>query len=399
MQIGLGKSGSLLPFVVFFLASNFLVAQSSDSPGSISQHMQNVAQALRANDRASAEREYRQILTIDPENGQAWTGLGVLLYGEGKAGDAVSALEHALRVDPGAKNAEIFLGLSEAGLNECGKAVPRLNSYFASEPAGKLEHLIGLTLLECEADAPDPIPAIQTAERLKQLYPGDEDVLYQSAELYTRLWNQNADELMTKHPDSYRVHQLAGEVYEAKDDYAQAIREYSLALERKPDLPRMHYRIGQLYLHQDSEEVDDKAMKEFQLEKSIDPDSAVTDLAMAGIEMHRHNLDKAKPLYQEAARLDPALAEAQVGLAKILLEQHDPASAEQLLLAAVAQHPDNAEAHYVLMLAYRGQKKMTEAAEQMSIFNRLQTEKDDTFQNKMNALLNGKPATAGAPQK
>jgi cytochrome c-type biogenesis protein CcmH/NrfG len=161
----------------------------------------------------------------------------------------------------------------------------------------------------------------------------------------------------------------------------------------------MHYRIGQLYLHQDSEEVDDKAMKEFQLEKSIDPDSAVTDLAMAGIEMHRHNLDKAKPLYQEAARLDPALAEAQVGLAKILLEQHDPASAEQLLLAAVAQHPDNAEAHYVLMLAYRGQKKMTEAAEQMSIFNRLQTEKDETFQNKMNALLNGKPATAGAPQK
>jgi cytochrome c-type biogenesis protein CcmH/NrfG len=120
---------------------------------------------------------------------------------------------------------------------------------------------------------------------------------------------------------------------------------------------------------------------------------------MAGIEMHRHNLDKAKPLYQEAARLDPALAEAQVGLAKILLEQHDPASAEQLLLAAVAQHPDNAEAHYVLMLAYRGQKKMTEAAEQMSIFNRLQTEKDETFQNKMNALLNGKPATAGAPQK
>jgi Tfp pilus assembly protein PilF len=161
----------------------------------------------------------------------------------------------------------------------------------------------------------------------------------------------------------------------------------------------MHYRIGQMYLHQDSEEVDDKAMKEFIEEKSIDPDSAVTDLAMAGIEMHRHNLDKAKPLYEEAARLDPGLVEARVGLAKVLLEKHDPASAEHLLLDVVAQHPDSAEAHYVLMLAYRGQKKMTEAAEQMSIFNRLQTEKEQKFQNKLNALLNGKPATVGASQK
>jgi cytochrome c-type biogenesis protein CcmH/NrfG len=398
MTIGIGKSRSLLPFFVFLLDFYSLAAQSN-SPDSISQHTQKVEQALRASDRAGAEREYRQIVTLDPENGQAWTGLGVLLYGEGKSGDAVAALEHALRVDPGVKNAEIFLGLSEAGLNDCGKAVPRLNRYFASEPAGKLGRLIGLTLLECEAEAPDPLPAIQTVERLKQLYPGDEDVLYHSAELYTRLWNQNADELMTKHPDSYRVHQLAGEVYEAKNDYDQAIREYSLALARKPDLPQMHYRIGQLYLHQDSEEVDDKAMKEFLLEKSIDPDSAVTDLAMAGIEMHRHNLDKAKPLYQEAARLDPGLVESQVGLARIFLEEHDPASAGQLLQAVVAEHPDSAEAHYVLMLAYRGQKKMTEAAEQMSIFNRLQTERDESFQNKMNALLNGKSATVGATQK
>ena len=398
MHIKIGKLRTLLPFIVFFLASYFLDAQSN-SPDSISQQMQRIEQALRANDRAGAEREYRQMLAIDPENGQVWTGFGVLLYGEGKTSDAANALEHALQIDPGARNAEIFLGLSEAGLNDCGKAVPRLNSYFASEPAGKLGHLIGLTLLECEAEAPDPIPAIQTVEHLKQLYPGDEDVLYQSAELYTRLWNQNADELMAKHPDSYRVHELAGEVYEAKNDYDQAIREYSLALERKPDLPRMHYRIGQLYLHQDSEQVDDMAMKEFLLEKSIDPDSAVTDLAMAGIEMHRHNLDKAKPLYQEAARLDPDLVEAPVGLAKILIEEHDPASAEQLLQAVVAKHPENAEAHYVLMLAYRGQKKMSEAAEQMSIFNRLQTEKDEGFQNKLNVLLNGKSTTVGANQK
>lgn len=398
MRIPSAKCCSLLPFVVFWGASCLLAAQN-DSSGSLAQHMQAAAQALRANDMVGAEREYRRILTVDAQNGDAWTGLGVLLYGEGRSGEAVSALENALRIDPDANNAGIFLGLSEAGLNECGKAVPRLSPYFASEPAGKLARLIGLTLLECQAEASDPIPAVQTAERLTQLYPSDEDVLYQSAELYTRLWNQTADELMAKHPDSYRVHELAGEVYEAKNDYDQAIREYSLALERKPNLPQMHYRIGQMYLHHDSEDVDEKAMKEFLAEKSINPESAVTDLAMAGIEMHRHNLDKAKPLYEEAVRLDPNLVEAQVGLARLLLENHDPVSAERLLLPVVARHPDDAAVHYTLMLAYRGQKKMTEAAEQMSIFDRLQTEKSENFQNKLNALLNGKPAAAEASQK
>lgn len=397
MPIGRTKPG-LLVFVAFFSAGYLLAAQS-DPSSPLAQHEQKAAQALRANDMAGAEREYRQILALDAQNGEAWTGLGVLLYGEGRSGEAVAALENALRIDPGAKNAGIFLGLSEAALSECDKAVPRLSAYFAGEAAGKLGRLIGLTLLECQAEGSDPIPAIQTAQRLQQLYPGDEDVLYQSAELYTRYWNQTAAELMARHPDSYRVHELAGEVYEAKNDYDQAIREYSLALERKPNLPQMHYRIGQMYLHHDSEDVDDKAMKEFRAEKAIDPDSAVTDLAMAGIEMHRHNLDKAKPLYEEAVRLDPNLTEAQVGLARLQLENHDSASAEELLQTVVARHPDDAEAHYVLMLAYRGQKKMTEAAEQMSIFNRLQTERTENFQNKLNALLNGKPATADASQK
>jgi predicted Zn-dependent protease len=183
---------------------------------------------------------------------------------------------------------------------------------------------------------------------------------------------------------------LAGEVYEAKNDYDQAIREYSLALQNNPKLPQMHYRIGQLYLHQGSEEVDEKAMEEFRREKEINPESAVSDLAMADIEMHRHQLGRAKPLYEEAAKLDPTLTEARVGLAKISLEQHDTDAAVQELRAVIAEHPEDAAAHYSLMRAYREQKKMPEASAEMATFNRLQTEKADKFQNKMNALLNGK---------
>lgn len=388
----------LLSFAVLLSSSSLLPGQSSPD-SSLQQHMTRAEQALRTGDMALAEREYHEMLALDPQNSQAWTGLGVLLYGSGKAEQAEEALKKALTIDPSAKHAELFLGLSEADLSQCKQATPILSKYFDSEPAGKLQRLTGLALLECSAGTTNPLPALQTVVRLKQLYPGDPDVLYESAELFTRLWNESAGELMARHPDSYRVHQLAGEVYEAQNNYDQAIREYSLALQNNPKLPQMHYRIGQLYLHQGSEEVDEKAMNEFRQEKAINPDSAVSDLAMADIEMHRHNLDKAKPFYQEAARLDPSLVEAEVGLARILLEEHQPDVAVKQLLAVVAEHPDEAQAHYVLMLAYRGQKKMPEAAAEMAAFNRLQAERAETFQSKMNALMNGKPAAGEASPK
>ncbi len=365
-----------------------------DASSSIAQHKEKAEQALRANDRASAEGEFREILAIDPQDSQAWTGLGVLLYGAGKAEDATQALHRALRIDPNAKRAELFLGLSEADLRDCRQATPILLKYFEGEPTGKLQRLTGLALLGCASSASDSSTAVAAAARLKQLYPDDPDVLYESAELYTRLWNESAGELLARHPDSYRVHQLAAEVYEAQNNYGQAIREYSLALAANPKLPQLHYRIGQLYLHQGLPDADENAMNEFRLEKSVDPQSAVSDLAMAEIDRHQHRLEEAKPLYEEAARLDPALTEAKVGLAQVLLTQHKIDAAVELLHALIAEHPQNAQAHYALMIAYREQSRTTEAAAEMATFKQLQVNKDQSFQSKLNALLNAKPTSA-----
>jgi predicted Zn-dependent protease len=357
----------------------------------LEMHRQRAAQDLASNDRAGAEREYREILALDPHNSEAWTGLGVLLYGSGKAEEAGKALGKALDVDPGAKHAELFLALSEADLQNCSKAAPILSKYFDSEPVGKLQRLTGLALLQCGSGSADVLPALQTATRLKQLYPCDADVLYASAELYTRLWNESAGELLAKHPDSYRVHQLAGEVYEAQRNYDQAIREYGLALSANPKLPQLHFRIGQLYLSQGSADADEKAMEQFRLEKSINPTYADSSLAMADIYRSQHKLDDAKTLYQEACRLDPRLLEARVGLAQTLLGEHQIDAAVSELNSVIKEHPENASAHYALMLAYREQGKMTEAAAEMTTFRQLQARKDEKFQSKLNALLSPKP--------
>ena len=364
--------------------------RGQDLPAQIQEHTANTERALRANDLVGAEREYRALLALDPENSEAWTGLGVLLYGSGKAQEAAGALNKALKTDPFEKRAELFLGLSEADLRQCDKATPILERQFASQAAGKLQRLTGLALLACGSGVSDAMPALQAAARLKTLYPGDPDVLYAAAELYTQLWTRDAAELIAKHPESYRVHQLAGEVYEAQGNLDQALREYKAALEENPKLPQMHYRIGQLYLHKGAPDADESAMAEFRAELKADPQSGVSEFAMGEIDHHQHKLEDALAEYELASRLDPGLVEARVGLAQVLLEKHQVDASVDQLHAVISEHPDNASAHYALMLAYREQGKMTEAGEEMVTFKKIQQANSEQFQNKLNALLNHK---------
>ncbi len=356
-----------------------------------------VEQALAAQDMPAAMREYRAMIAADPKNSQAWTGLGVLLYGSGRAAEASDALTHALALDPASPRAQLFLSFSQADTGECDKALPVLEKYFDSEPVGKLQRLTGLTLLQCSSSNKDLTAALRAAARLKQNYPGDADVLYESAELYTRMWTDTADELLTAHPDSYRVHQLAAEVNEAQGNLERAMREYKAALGQNPALPQMHYRIGQLLLRTGDADADEKAMAEFRAELAINPQSAVSALAMAEIERHQGRLAEAATDYKRAITLEPGLPAAHVGLAQTLLAQHQVDAAQAELRTLLAAHPESAPAHYAMMLTYREQGKLTEAAAEMATFQQLQKGSADQFQKKLNALLTGSKDNTAAP--
>jgi predicted Zn-dependent protease len=354
-------------------------------------HSGRVEQALRSDDTVAALREYRELLAADPKNAQAWTGMGVLLYGSGKMAEAADALRHALEIDPATPRAELFLALSRADLSKCEEAAPVLERHFEREPAGKIQRLIGLTLLGCLHGSKEEATALRIAARMKQSYPGDPDVLYASAELYTRMWSETANELITAHPDSYRVHQLAGEVNEAQGNLGQAIRQYRAALAENPKLTQMHFRIGQLLLQSGAPDADQRATEEFRAELAINPQSATSALAIAEIERHQGKLTEAGADYTHAMAIEPGLPQARVGFAQTLLAQHHVEAAQKQLHELIAEHPDNAQAHYALMLAYREGGQLPEASKEMATFQRLQRNGADQFQKKLNALLTGTP--------
>src|SRR5262249_42506006 len=67
---------------------------------------------LKRRDAPRAAEEYRAALAIYPGFGDAYANLGLALLQEGKAGDAIAALEQAARLQP--SNAEVAVNLGSS---------------------------------------------------------------------------------------------------------------------------------------------------------------------------------------------------------------------------------------------------------------------------------------------
>jgi tetratricopeptide (TPR) repeat protein len=380
-----------------FATTNIVPAQTYQAD--IQRHEQLAREALNRNDFAAAEQEYETLIKLQPGNASYYTGLGVTKYGRGHFAEAQSTLREALKYDALDQTAKTFLALSQADLGNCSEAAASLKQTFDAGQADKLTRLVGLSLLNCDLSSNELNAAFQVASRLRALFPDDADVLYRSAGLYTRLWTDAADQLMQKHPDSYRVHELAGEVFEAQGNDAHAIAEYRLAAEENPKAPRLHFRTGQLLLKQNSGDADRNALLEFEQELSVNPNSAPAEYSIGEILRHQRDLANARKHLERAIALDPHFAEAYIGLAQLDLAQHEPGQAQAQAETAVRLEPGNAQAHYALMLAYRQQGRTDDSAREMTAFQKLQHQSDTGFQARIHSLSNGKTAiTTDAPQ-
>ena len=355
----------------------------------IQRHENEARLALGRNDLQQAVKEYQAILTLDSRNAAVYTALGVALYGSGRPTEAASALQTALRLDPGQRQAEVFLGLSDADTGRCRDATPLLAKHFGAQTELKLRRLVGLSLLGCYVTSSEFDSAQNVAQTLRQAYPNDPDVLYNLAELYTRLWDTVAADLMEKHPESFRVHQLGGEVMEAQGRTDRAIKEYQLALKENPRVPQLNYRIGRLILRAGGPDADQRALEKFQQELAVNSDDAPSEYWIGVVYTNQHKAREAEEHFQRSKNLDPEFAAPYVGLAKVLLQEKQPQRAIGELQKAIQLEPNDAAAHYELMEAYRDQGKLAEAQREMAVFQKLEKSNAESFRSRLDSLLSG----------
>lgn len=245
-------------------------------------------------------------------------------------------------------------GLKLAQTGQCAAAMPYLNKPAPRTLAVDLRKNIGLNRVRCAMSLNQPDSAVEGLRTLTRDFPSDPEVLYLAVHVYSDLSVRASQELLFKVPDSPQVHQLNAEALEAQGKWDEAAFEYRAVLEKNPQTPGIHYRLGRLMLSKprDASTTND-ARKEFEAELAIDPSNAGAEFVLGELARQAEQWDEAISHFSKAAKLDVSFADAFLGLGRSLLAEGRTPEAIPPLETAAKLQPANPTMHYELAIAYR----------------------------------------------
>src|SRR5271170_1813056 len=103
----------LLVYSVFAVLSASLAAQTGSQSSELAADLQRGQAALKANDQATATKEFRAALKIDPANVEAHANLGVMAFFHGDCTDAEQEFKSALSAAPKLTKALALMAICE----------------------------------------------------------------------------------------------------------------------------------------------------------------------------------------------------------------------------------------------------------------------------------------------
>src|SRR5579871_5459614 len=308
---------------------------------------------------------------------------GIAEFNRGKYPAAQALLEKA----PDSPQRSTFLALAQAALGRCEIAQQQLKEQFENSTDSNLRRLAGLALTQCQWTHGDSEGAIHVLSRLKTLYPGDADVLYQSARVYMKGWNDTLYQMFQQVPSSYRVNQISAEIFEIQNRYAEAATEYRKAIEKNPQALNLHFRLGRaLLLESHAPENLDAARKEFEKELEGNPGDAVAEYEIGQVLLTRQQPAEAATHLNRALGINPEFPEALETLAKLRMDDKQYSESVTLLERAVRLEPTSESAHYKLMLAYRNTGRTADAGREEKVLEKLRQAPQGEFSDFLKRL-------------
>jgi tetratricopeptide (TPR) repeat protein len=286
------------------------------------------------------------------------------------------AAKRDLQLVTGDPRASAFLAFTQAATGGCETAAPELERLFSAKAEPILHRLAGLALAQCDVaqkrlDAAEPVVLA-----LEKEFPADADVLYISANLHMKAWNDAIYRMYQKAPASYRVNQLSAEVFETQGKYAEAVAEYRKAIAKNPSAINLHYRMGRMLLLQGSLE---PARKQFEAELALNSSDAAAEYQVGQILTLQQKQSEAGPHFEHAIELRADFPEALIAAGKLRNEAKRYNEAAQLLERAVKLQPRNETAHYALMMAYRNAGRTADAQREKTEIEKLQKPPEGEF--------------------
>ena len=284
----------------------------------------------------------------------------------------------AVRKDADAGNcsqAEVRLALER---EEFSRIVPCAGKVFAPVGSADFRIRVASALLEAgQADA-----ALKTLAGLSAADRVSAEAAYWRARCFEKLATAAYLRLYQADPDSYRVHQLMGDLEAAKGDDLKAIEEYRAAVALKPAAPNLHYSLGHLFW-KDLKVAE--ARVELEAELGMDPHHAGALNDLGNTYLLEHQPSKALPYLRRALEANPGNADIHRDLGTAYSELGDYHKAREHFLIAVSNDHDGS-VHYKLARAYQALGEKDNAAREFALSATLNRESHEKLEKQTERL-------------
>ena len=347
-----------------------------------------------------AEKEFREVLRLDPTDHDGEYNLGVVLLAKKKPAEAIPYLQ---RIHP--QTIASQLSLARAFL-EAGKTAEGLKTASELSAQNKENVQVHFTLGVLLASEKQNRAAQVELEHANLLEPQTFEILYNLGEVYWRDGEYANAELALNHalklkPDSpetmlllarvdsdqmkavdaldllVRAHKLAPQntdvIYAlarasmSQNYYEDSIPLLESGLKISPQRADLHGALGESYFMSGAAE---KAIAEF--EKLIDLDPSARSYAFLGLSYRElGRFDEARKYFQEGLEKDPRNVPCLFNMGFIEAHQGNYDAAEHLFQQALRVNPDHAETLLELANLRIASKKYVEAAELLRKFVRV----------------------------
>ena len=278
---------------------------------------------------------------------------------------AIPSPKHTL--DGNCTEAEVNLALQR---DEFSKIVRCTGKVLTSRTSPNLRIRVAGALLEAgHFDAAlKALQGLAAAERVSA------EAAYWRARCYERLATAAYLQLYQAYPNSYRLHQLMGDLEAARGDDGKAIEEYRAAIALKPSAPNLHYSVGHL-LWKDLKVPEARVELEAELAMNPRHSGALNDLGNTYLLEHQPNM--ALPYLARALNADPGNLDVHRDLGTAYSELRDFRKAQVHLEIAVPTDHDGS-VHYKLARVYQALGEKEKAAREFALstaLNRLSHDK------------------------
>jgi tetratricopeptide (TPR) repeat protein len=386
--------------VLLLACAAIAIASAQDSPaaapkprqGGVSAPSVNAAQvdpaqlfqrgqdALTQGRLDEAERDFKQVLAIDPKVGGAYANLGVVYMRRKQWAKALESLNKAENLMPQVAGIRLNIGLAYYRQNQFLKAIAPFESVVRDQPdALQPRYLLGLCYFFSErwADAANTLAPLWAQESGQLAY------LYVLSNAAHRAGQKELDDRATaqliKTGDGSPEYRLfVGKYHLNLEQYDLALAEFQTAARADPKLPFVHFNLGLTYLKKQDFE---HARDEFLRDAAVEPDLALDYDELGDVYVLMQQDGNAEKSYREALRRDAHVLNPHMGLAKIYQRAEKYPQALTEIDAANKIDPDRTDIHYLRgqVLVHMGRKeegkKELEAAVRIDNEHRAQRQK------------------------